>query len=272
MAITYENQELLTNETIKGFDSPDALAKGYLDLHAKVSSGSIDLLPEELRKDPAIAPFKNLTDLSRGYVETKKMVGGIKKAPEKADDYKFTQMSNLHANVKQDAITARLKGAFHKAGIHNEAADIVSQEVLTMLNNEIMQGEAGRKDRASKAETALRQEWGDKYDQNLDRVVKVLTAAGGEDAIRETAAVSQALKGSTILLRSLSKLTGFLSEDVIGSLGGGQETQITDKTEAQKKINEIITSDKGKVLTNDKHPDYAKVKKEWDDLHAVLAK
>lgn len=271
MPITYENQEYAANETIKGFDSPDALAKGYLDLHTRVSSGSIELLPEELRKDPAVAPFKTLTDLTKGYVETKKMVGGIKKAPEKADDYKFTPMSNLHPNVKQDAIHGRLRGIFHKAGLHNEAADLVQQEIATMLSTEATNLETARKTKAGENESILRKEWGDKYDQNVDRIVKLLTTAGGPEAIAESAGVSQALKGAPALLRALGKITSLLSEDSIGTLGGGQTPEITDKSQAQKRINEIIQLKPNPIL-DEKHPDHVKIKKEWDDLHAVLSK
>ena len=80
MPITYEDTGLQTNEVIKGFDTPDALGKAYLELHGKVSSGDVGVLSEELRKDPSIAKFKNVNDLGKSYTELQKVVGTIKHA------------------------------------------------------------------------------------------------------------------------------------------------------------------------------------------------
>lgn len=270
--LTFDLPDYQNNETLKSFDSTDALAKGYLDLETKVKSGSIDILPEEMRKDSTISKFKSITELAKGYVEADKMIGGIKKAPGKPEEYKFTPMEKLHPSLKQDGISTALRPIFHKAGLHNEAADMVQQEVLTVLSNGMAQNQKAKEELAKKNETALRAEWGADFDKNLDRVVLALTKAGGAEAIAETDGVSKALKGSPVLLKALGKIMGMLSEDSIGKLGEGADVQVTDKTEALKKIEELknqISSDPKHPFKNVKDPKHDEFMKEWTRLHTV---
>lgn len=271
--VAYETPELQGNEALKGFADTDSLGKAYLDLQGKVTGGSLDLLPEEMRKDPAISVFKTLPELAKGYVETKKMVGGIDKAPEKPDGYKFTPMANLNADLKTEPILNQFKGIFHKAGLGPKAADIVQQEVLGVLSNGMAQSQQAKKDLALKNETSLRQEWGGEFDKKFDSVVKVLTTAGGNEAIAETEAVSKALKGSPVLLKALGKIVGLLSEDSIGSLGAGVTPEITDAKTAQDAIvkmnQEINIQGKKHPFHDEKHPDHQKTKDEMAKLFKV---
>lgn len=268
--ITFEAPEMQTNEAFKSFDSVDSLGKAYLDLHGKVSSGSIDLLPEEMRKDPALAVFKTIPEMAKGYVETKKMVGAIERAPEKSDGYKFTALENVHPAIKVDHIQKSLMGIAHKAGLGNKAADVYQQEVITMLSQAAAQQEVAKKELSVKNETALRQEWGADYDKKFDHIVKTMIKAGGQDAASQTDAITAAMKGSPGFLKMMGNLVGMLSEDSINKLGGDSgESKITDKAVAQNRINEIIKT-KSSAVTDVKHPEHAAIKKEWDELHKVL--
>jgi hypothetical protein len=273
--IALEDQTLAGNEVFKSFPDQDALAKGYLDLKTRVDGGSIDLLPEDLRKDTAISPFKNVNDLARSYVETKKLVGGIKKAPETPEGYKFTQLQNLHPNLKAENVLKPLMPLFHKAGIHNEAADQLQQGILTLLSQANAQSDQAKKDLAAKNETALRAEWGDKYDTNIDRVTKVLQRAAGKDAKIETDALAVALKDAPTALRALERLTSLLSEDSIGKLDvGATPQQVNDKQAAMAEIErlklEYAKDPNGNPIVNAKHPEHEKAWGEWNRLHALL--
>lgn len=270
--VTYEAPELQGSEDLKGFTDTDSLGKAYLDLSGKVKGGSLELLPEEMRKDPALTVFKTLPDLAKGYLDTKKMVGGIKKAPETADGYKFTPMANLNANLKPETVLSEFKGVFHKAGLPNESADIVQQEVLTILSNRMTQAETAKKDLAMKNETALKQEWGADYDKKFDMVLKTLVRAGGNEAVAATDQVSKALGGSPVLLKALGKVFGLLSEDSIGSLGEPGEKQITEKTEAQANIQSSmleISQDPKHPFNDPKHPKRDEFMTEWKRLHEL---
>lgn len=276
MPIQYETPEYLTSEDLKSFETPDALAKSYLELNTRVKAGGLDLLPEEMRKDPTISVFKTLPDLAKGYVETKKLVGGIERAPEKPDGYKWTPMANLHANVKSEAILKELAPIVHKAGLGNKSADIVQQGVLELLSNRNAALDQQKKDLITKNETALRQEWGGEYDARFDKITKVMMNVMGPEAAADTNAIATALKGSPAFLKGMGKLIGLLSEDSIKSLGDGQEKQITDAAgadEAIAKYNaEIIKEGSKHPYWDEKHADHDKAKKKMTDLFELKNK
>lgn len=268
--IVFEDATLQGDETFKSFESTDALGKSYLELNNRVKGGGIDLLPEEMRKDPSIAAFKTLPELAKGYVETKKLVGGIDRAPEKLEDYKFTPLANLHPSVKSEAVQAELRTIAHKSGIGNKAADAMQQGVLTLLSNRMAQQETARKELSTKNETALRQEWGADYDTKFDKIVKVMTNVMGPEAAADTNQISAALKGSPHFLKGMGKLIGLLSEDSINSLGDGADKPITDAKGAQEAIQkynaEIQQQGNKHPFWDEKNAGHAEAKKKMDDL------
>ena len=146
MKIQYTDAALGTNADLTSFDTPDSLAQAYVALNTRVKAGGVDLLPEDLQKDPAITPFKTMADLAKGYVSTKKMVGGIENAPETPEGYKFNPVTGLHANVKAEGIVKALAPIFQKAGVGNKAADAVQQGLLTQLSSMMVQQETAKKE------------------------------------------------------------------------------------------------------------------------------
>lgn len=270
--VAYETPELQSNESLKGFTDTDSLGKAYIDLHGKFTGGSMEVLPEEMRKDPTLSVFKTVPELAKGYVEAKKMIGGIERAPEKPDGYKFTALDGVHPNIKVDMIQKSLMGVAHKAGVGNKVADIYQQEIITMLSQSAAQQETAKKELAVKNETALRQEWGADYDKKFDHIVKTMIKAGGPEAATQTDAITAAMKGSPGFLKMMGSLVGMLSEDSINKLNDESgDAKIVDKEKAQARINEIIKT-KSTAVTDVKHDEHAAIKKEWDELHQVLYK
>ena len=259
MPLALENESLQNNESLKSFETTDSLAQSYLDLHNKISAGDISILPEEIRKDPTIANFKNVNDVAKALVETKKMVGAIKKAPEKPDGYKFTALEGLHSGIKNVPETQKvLASIFHEAGLHNEAADLVQQKVLTLLSNGLQKQDEARKAKATEVETALRAEWKENYDKNLTTVQNVLKRAGAEE-------LASSISGNPIALRTITKITSLLSEDSIGKLEDGNKGTVTDSKIARDRINQMIKEQ----WHLKKGAEYDKAKEEWDNLHKV---
>lgn len=271
--VTFDTPELQSNEVFKGFDSTDALGKSYLDLHGKVSSGSIELLPEELRNDPAVKPFKNLSELTKSYVETKKMVGGFEKAPDTPEGYKLTPMQNLHKNVKPDMIAKHLLPVFHKAGIGNKAADTVSQGVLTVLSSLNAQQEQQRAEQLKTNETELRTAWGSEYDVKIDRISQAMLNAGGKEKMGDIETIKTTLKGNPVFANMMSRLVSSLSEDSINNLGEGGDKQITDSKGAIDEIvkmrDEITAGGREHPYWNEGHKDHKAFMEKWNNLHKV---
>jgi len=240
MPIQFTDPTLNENESFKSYETPDDLGKAYIALDSRVKAGGIDLLPEDIQKDPAISRYKNVSELARGLVETQKMVGSIEKAPEKPEGYKWTTPQGLHANLKAEDIQKELMTIAHASGIGNKAADVFQQGLMKTLSGKLMQQEQARKDAALKSETELRQEWGADYDAKFDKIVKTMTLIGGPEMATETGAITAAMKGSPKFLKGMGKLIGLLSEDSLKSLGEGVQGPITDATGAQKEIDKYM--------------------------------
>jgi len=263
--IEFQDEALRTAEPLKTFDGPDALGKAYLELHGKVSSGDVSLLPEDLRKDPTVANYKNISEVAKGLIETKKLVGQIKKPPETPDGYKFTEMKDLHKGLSDVAGTRKaLATMFHKAGIDNDKADQLQQMILTGLSVGFQKNDETRAAQAKETETQLRSEWKDNYDKNYNNVENTLKRLGLEDLASD-------LKGNPKRLVAFHKLTSVLSEDTLKGLegtgsGGGKDTK--SKEGATARIKEIMGSPELRAaLADEKNPKHKEIIKEWNEVN-----
>lgn len=266
MPITFTDPALQSNESFKSYETADDLGKAYLDLNTRVSGGSIDLLPEELRKDPAISRYKSLPDLAKGLVETQKMVGSFEKAPATPEEYKPTAMNGLHANLKAEGIVKELMPLFHKAGLGNKTADAVQQGLLTILSSKMIQQDEAKKANAMKTETTLRGEWGAEYDARADRLQKTWELAGGKGKVMDSPIEN---------INAMNKLVSFLSEDSLKNLGSGGDKPVTNAAEAQAAVDtymkEITSTGKSHPYFNDRDPKHEEAVKKMHDLHALMA-
>lgn len=268
MPLPLETPELLADEGLKGFNTVDDLAKGYLDLHGKVSSGSIELLPEEIRKDGTIANYKTLADLARGHIETKKLVGTIKKAPATPQEYKLSAIEGLDPNTK---LSPEMQSAFlaeaHKLGAPNETVDGLHKWFVNFIAGSVKKQNQAKADMALQNETKLREEWGADFDKNFNAVTRMLQTTGGQELINE---LGGNFKNSPLALKGLAKIAALLSEDSIKSLGGNQdhETSQVDK-EFGEYSNAIATNDQKHPLMNEKSPDHLKAVARWNQLNEL---
>jgi hypothetical protein len=268
--IQFETTELQTNESLKTFESPDALAKSYLELQGKVSSGDISILPEDVRKDPSVAKYKNVVELAKGHSEAAKLIGTIKHAPEKPEDYKFTQLQNLHPGIAKGSPETQkfLATLFKSLDLDNDRADKGQQAIITALNTSMVRQDEARVAKGKEVETALRSKWGAEYDKNKANVENVLKRSGLESLV-------DVVGGDPDKLEKFHKITSMLSEDSIGKLGEGTNTSIDSKTKegALKRIGEINEEVRLQKATHplfdSKSAKHEEMKKEWSNLHEV---
>ncbi len=250
MAIQFETPELQTNESLQSFENTDSLAKSYLELHGRASTGDISLLPEDIRKDPSIAKYKNVNEVAKAYVEANKLIGGIKHAPGKAEEYKFTDLKDLHPGVASgvDGTRKFLAAQFHALDIDNERADKMQQAILQGLHNSMVKQEEARGIKAKEVESQLRNDWGAEYDKNKANVENIFKRLGVEDYGKE-------ISSDPVKLKAIHKLTSMLSEDSVGKLGEGTQSSVDIKTKegALKALEEFNVEVKAK---GKEHPFY----------------
>ena len=263
MSLEFTDTTLQTQEPLATFKNFDELGKSYVELHNKVATGDVSILPEDVRKDPTISNYKNIVEIAKGLIETKKLVGQIKKPPESPDKYSFTALQNLHKGLSDVPGTQKaLAIMFHKAGLDNDKADQLQQMILTGLSTGFVKNDETRAVQAKEAETTLRSEWKENYDKNYGNVENVLKRIGLEDLVTD-------LKGNPKRLAGFHKLTSLLSEDSLGKLGegggGGKDTK--SKEGAQARIKEIMnTPELRTILADGKNPKHKDMVKEWNQL------
>lgn len=267
------------NEALNNFNDVGGLAQAFVDMHGRVSSGSIELIPEEIRKDPSMAAFKNIGDVAKSYIETKKMVGSIEKAPARPEDYKFSPVEGIDPNVKLDPEGLKLYTQdLHKLGLGPKVADGVYKANMLALSRAITAGNKAKEDRAKETQTALLTEWGgeENYNKNVDAICKVLNKAGGSELIGDVAEFGSSLKKHPSLLKGLSKIVGLLSEDAINSLdsgssssGGGGGANAEDLKKYDEYAAAIASNDPKHAISNENDPKHADAVKEWTRLCQV---
>jgi hypothetical protein len=243
--ITFETPELQNNEALKGFEKPDDLGKAYVALQGRVSSGAIDLLPEDVRKDPTIANYKTLSDLAKGHVETKKLVGTIRRPPETADGYKFSPVEGIPSTWNVEALDKEFKDFAFKSGMDTETAAKARANYYGMRLQAMQKAEADKNARIQANETALKQEWGADYDKNMNSIVKMLSSADPEMAAEIAPLIA---KNAPKAIRGFAKIANLLSEDSLRSLGLNPNAGTSSDAQFVAECDEALRTN------NPKHP------------------
>ena len=255
-------------EPLKSYESVDALGKAHVELQNRIASGDIGILPEDLRKDPTVAKYKNVVELAKGHIEAQKLVGTIKHAPTKVEEYKFTALKDLHAGLSAEGTQKFLATRLHALDIDQDRADKLQQDIIMGLHNGMVQADKARADKAKEVETALRNEWADKYDTNKANIENVFKRLGLDDFGKE-------ISGDPVKLKAIHKLTSLLSEDSIGKLGSNTSTSADTKTKegAKKALDElmsdIVKTGKTHPFNDEKHKDHVATVKKYHELTEV---
>ncbi len=273
---------LTAEQDFAGFKTVGDLAKGFTEAKGKAASvGTLESIPEEVRKDPNIAKYKSLEELAKGHLETVKLVGrkGVivptenatpeEKAaffnsigrPEKADGYKLTPVENLHKSVQ---ITPESSKAYfdvaHRLGLTQAQADGLNKWYLESVSGGLAKQDQATEAMANEAATKLRQEWGPDFGVNLARANKLIQKFGGKDG---TAAFGD-LGNNPAVLKVLASIGKKMSEDTI-RLGGVPDLEQTPETAKQQ----IVEINKKIQATSQDAPEYQGLLKQKKELYDI---
>lgn len=160
--------------------------------------GFLDSLPEDLRGEPSLRTFTDPASLAKSYVNAQRMIGADKIAkpgkswtddqynefynsvgrPDSADAYEM----NLGDGMNEDAISG-LKQAMWEAGLQPRQVDRIARFI-----NET--GETSKADAQSRSESAvyeseqaLRQEFGQAYEQRIGMAQSAARTLLGEEGM-----------------------------------------------------------------------------------------
>jgi hypothetical protein len=203
-----------------------------------------DTLPEELKKDPTLSKYSDLQNLAKAHVELQKLVGqknagailkpgpnasieeikafreslGIPTEADKYDLGKFEGVTVPPETVKW----AQKLGS--DLGIEPGAFNKVISEYLK-LDASVQAGQKTvAENKMKESLTALKKEWGDGYDKNMERANFAAKKMGGEDAIK--ALMEYGAHNDPRIIKAFVEGAKLYGEDTLreGGIGEGKST------------------------------------------------
>lgn len=250
-------------------------------------------LPEDLRKEPSLATFKDPGALAKSYVEAQKLIGAKRLAipgekatdaewesvwnqlgrPETHDKYEDVVLKDEKGNVlikPDEAQAAELKKFFHKMGLTGKQARMMQEYSLNYLHKNQSSASAEAQAAAEAQLKSLKEEWGDKFPVNVDVARSVIKKFGGEQAAEVQKFLDDSGLGNNAqLVKLFAKIGESILEDR-GNRGSGNDLPVNDQTKAAQEI-ALLTTDHEfqKILGNASAPGHREAATRWANLFAA---
>jgi hypothetical protein len=250
-------------------------------------------LPEDLRKEPSLATFKDTGTLAKSYVEAQKLIGAKRFAipgdkatdaewdslynqlgrPETADKYETVVLKDEKGNVlfqPEEKTLAEMKQVLHKMGLTGKQAKMFQEYSFKHLHS----AQAAQEQAAQQASEAqlksLKEEWGDKFPAQVDTARAVIKKFAGDQAPEVTKFLDDSGLGNNAqLVKLFAKIGESILEDR-GNRGTGNDLPVNDQTKAMQEISILTTdADFQKVLGNAAAPGHQEAANRWANLFAA---
>jgi hypothetical protein len=187
-------------------------------------------LPDDLKQNEAIVPFKTVGDFAKDYLDVKtkatelegKLGNYVPKLPDNATDAERNLYFDALGRPKsadeyklggdgKNAVQwdAQWKQNFHSLGLTQSQAAGLDGMINTSLQAVVDAHNAKLQGEYKTAETALKTEWGSKYDTNVELAKRLYSKQLGSEFDKDFAAGTDATRLSTIkMLVKMASLTG----------------------------------------------------------------
>jgi hypothetical protein len=194
-----------------------------------VKPGLFDGLPDDLKGSESLQGIESMEQLTKAYIDARGQVDGLPKPPENPDGYDLGEISTDGMAWDKTMASDFYKIA-HEAGLTNE-------QFQKIMGWSIGQAKAANDSAAKehqKAVDALRTEWGQDYDQNLETAKRTAAILFGDD-LKD---VTEALGNNPKAVKALFNASGRFSEDSFHKGGPARS--------AEKSIAETLYPHQGK--------------------------
>jgi hypothetical protein len=238
-----------------------------------------------MQSEPTIKSVPDVPTLAKNYLNAEKLIGAKRLAipsasstaaqwgevwqalgrPESHDKYSAATVKPVDGLNIDNAALDEARKTFHTLGLNDSQAKGILDFYIGGLNKNhttlVSQMDA---DRATATE-ALRKDWGDKYDANMEISKNALRHFGGEDVFKELEA---GLGNHTGLIRMLHKIGGTLLEDRARGGSAGGSFNVSGQTGAIQEIETLKQDSEFMKAMNDKtHAGHNGAVARWMDLH-----
>jgi len=243
-----------------------------------------DNLPEDLKNDPAILKFMDVSDLAKSYKNLEKSFGRDKiSIPDKHatdEDYKelFHKLGNpkdikdYAVNVQEDAVGSVVDSEFvewykeqaHGLGIlPKQAQELLSKYVEKSLAADQASKEAQQASLTQTVQT-LKEEWGQAFEHKIKAAQRAVEEFGGEELV--SALNNTGAGNNPHIIKAFAKMSEFLKEDKTVA-GAGTTGAMTPVQLVEKAKN--MMADPAHPFNNKAHPNHEAAKKEVAHLYSL---
>lgn len=243
-------------------------------------------LPEDIRGEPSLQTFKDVGTLAKSFVEAQKLIGSRRVAipGEKAADAEWDTFYNnigrpgtpdLYEDVvlkdetgkvlmePDKAQLGELKKFFHKMGLTGKQARMMQEYSLGYLHKNNLASAASEQERVNNETAALREDWGESFDKNVDVARSVIKKFGDQPFLEYIEKTG--MGNNAQLIRLLHKVGTSMLEDT--GRRGGDPLPLNDSTRAMNEI-ELLKTDVEfqKALGDPTHVGHTAAVNRWTNL------
>jgi hypothetical protein len=234
-----------------------------------IDDNFLSSLPDDLKAEPSLQTFKGkgAADVLKSYVNAQRMIGGEKVViptgkndtpeawdafyarlgrPEDPEKYEFEQMpEGLPVSPE---FQKSVKALAHGMGLHPKQAAALNKAVTGWLGETFKAHNESQQKAMEAAETALRTEWGNGYDKNLELAGKVIDTYGGKP--EEIQAFKEKFGSDPVAIKVLANLGNLIGE---GNFIKGEAPAFLSTPEQAKSKAQAIMTDKANPLYDPYH-------------------
>lgn len=161
-----------------------------------------DDLPDEVRDHASIQKYSSVESLAKGYINASSMLGQDKLTmpksdedwgefynkmgrPDTAADYQFDPVDLPEGTPFDEAMLDNFKEVAHEAGLSAKQANALQKWYMEKTGEQFEGMVRSAEDEMAEAQSSLRKEWGNAYDQKLNQAMRAIREFGGDDLANE---------------------------------------------------------------------------------------
>lgn len=241
-----------------------------------------DSLPEDIRQNPALLPFSDISGLAKSYIHAQSAIGkkGVIPPGEKASEeewanfYKSVGVPELdkyslslpEGRKFDEGSVGKFKALAHKHGLLPKQAQAIFDHLVNE-ETEARKASAIQSQREMEEQIGgLKKEWGQAYDQQLNLAKQAVKKFGGPEF---AAYLNESGLGNNVqIIKFMAKMGSMMGEDKLRGDGGSGSFGGTPK-EIQAQIDKVMGNPKHPYFDSG-HPGHKNALREMEELYQKL--
>jgi hypothetical protein len=240
-----------------------------------------DSLPEDMRNDTGLSKFSDVSGLAKSYMNLEQMLGRDKipmpvtdedwggvydrlGRPEEAAGY---EMKTPEGVTFDETAQNNMRAMAHKMGLNQKQMEGMSDWVFTELQGRKSADDTSTTQALEESTAALKTEWGEKYDQNVNVALRAVEEFGGDELrefLNSSQVGGQALGNHPAMIKMLADIGGKMMES--GKLEGSGTLMQTPE-EMQNECNTLMAHP---AYTDRRNPEHAQINKKVQALFGKI--